>query len=219
MNYREYMYEIEKVGGYKSGLINKRVYVTGMSYKKDYACTYHKYGTIVNTNNKCFGIKFDDCSNLASAKGLFWLEYDYFKIVDEEMEDFTMKKLNGYQKVAVIRQGYKDYFYAIYDDGSEYEIGDKVVVSGNITIQEIKEVISIDEAKLRYKGNITAEIITKLNTKAYDSRVEKRKQTEELKKEMDKIIIEMDEVNKYEMYAKQNPELKKLLDKFNELSV
>lgn len=219
MNYREYMYEIEKVGGYKSGLINKRVYITGMSYKKDYACTYHKYGTIVNTNNKCFGIKFDDCSNLASVKGLFWLEYDYFKIVDEEMEDFTMKKLNGYQKVAVIRQGYKDYFYAIYDDGSEYEIGDKVVVSGNITIQEIKEVISIDESKLRYKGNITAEIITKLNTKAYDSRVEKRKQTEELKKEMDKIIKEMDEVNKYEMYAKQNPELKKLLDKFNELSV
>lgn len=129
-----------------------------------------------------------------------------------------MKKLNGYEKVAVIKQGYKDYFYAIYDDGNEYEIGDKVVVSGNITIQEIKEVISIDEAK-RYKGNITEEIITKLNTKAYDSRVEKRKQTEELKKEMDKIIKEMDEVNKYEMYAKQNPELKKLLDKFNELLI
>ena len=217
MNYREYMYEIEKVG--KSGLINKRVYVTGMSYKKDYACTYHKYGTIVNTNNKCFGIKLDNYKNPASQKGLFWLEYDYFKIVDEEVEDNIVKKLNGYEKVAVIKQGYKDYFYAIYDDGNEYEIGDKVIVSGNITIQEIKEVISIDEAKLRYKGNITAEIITKLNTKAYDSRVEKRKQTEELKKEMDKIIKEMDEVNKYEMYAKQNPKLKKLLDKFNELSV
>lgn len=219
MNYREYMYEIEKVGGYKYGLMNKRVYVTGMSYKKDYACIYHKHGTIVNTSNKCFGIKFDDYSNPASEKGLFWLEYDYFKIVNKEMEDFTMKKLDGYEKVAVIKQGCKDYFYAIYDDGNEYEIGDKVIVSGNITIQEIKEVISIDEAKLRYKGNITAEIITKLNTKAYDSRVEKRKQTEELKKEMDKIIKEMDEVNKYEMYAKQNPELKKLLDKFNELSV
>lgn len=219
MNHREYMYEIEKAGGYKYGLMNKRVYITGMPYKKDYACIYHKHGTIVNISNKCFGIKFDDYSNHASAKGLFWLEYDCFKIVDEEMENNTVKKLNGYEKVAVIRQGYKDYFYAIYDDGSEYEIGDKVVVSGNITIQEIKEVISIDEAKLRYKGNITAEIITKLNTKAYDSRVEKRKQTEELKKEMDKIIIEMDEVNKYEMYAKQNPELKKLLDKFNELSV
>lgn len=219
MNYKEYMYEIEKACGYKYGLMNKKVYVTGMSFKKGYECTYHQYGVIVNTSNKCFGIKLDNYKNPASQKGLFWLEYDYFKIVDEEMEDFTMKKLNGYQKVAVIRQGYKDYFYAIYDDGSEYEIGDKVVVSGNITIQEIKEVISIDKAKLRYKGNITAEIITKLNTKAYDSRVEKRKQTEELKKEIDKIIKEMDEVNKYEMYAKQNPELKKLLDKFNELSV
>lgn len=190
-----------------------------MSYKKDYACIYHKHGTIVNTSNKCFGIKFDDYSNHASKKGLFWLEYDYFKIINEEVEDNIVKKLNGYEKVAVIKQGCKDYFYAIYDDGNEYEIGDKVTVSGNITIQEIKEVISIDEAKLRYKGNITAEIITKLNTKAYDSRVERRVQTEELKKEMDKIIKEMDEVNKYEMYAKQNPELKKLLDKFNELSV
>lgn len=71
MNYREYKYEMEKVGGYKSGLMNKRVYVTGMSFKKDYACIYHKHGMIVNTSNKCFGIKFDDYSNPASTKGLF----------------------------------------------------------------------------------------------------------------------------------------------------
>lgn len=55
MNCKEYIHEIEKTCGYKYGLMNKKVYVTGMSFKKGYECTCHQYGVIVNTSNKCFG--------------------------------------------------------------------------------------------------------------------------------------------------------------------
>ena len=44
------------------------------------------------------------------------------------------------------------------------------------------------------------------------------KRQKKTKKEMDKLIKEMDEVNKYEMYAKQNPGLQTLLQKFKELT-
>ena len=44
-----------------------------------------------------------------------------------------------------------------------------------------------------------------------------REEAAKLRKEMDKVIKEMDETKKYEMYAAENPALRELLDKYNEL--
>ena len=44
-----------------------------------------------------------------------------------------------------------------------------------------------------------------------------RKKAEELRKEMDKKIAEMDVMNKYTMYAERNPELAKMLETYREL--
>lgn len=45
------------------------------------------------------------------------------------------QKLTGYQSVAVVElgSGYskKDYYFAIYEDGTKYAVGDTVYVSGN----------------------------------------------------------------------------------------
>lgn len=134
-----------------------------------------------------------------------------------ESEGVNMTKLTGFKAVAVIEQGYRDYRYAIYDDGTYYQVGDKVFVSGNKEIQTIKEIITPEEASQRFNKNITAEVIGKIDIISYDRRIAKRKEAEELKKSMDKIIKEMDEVNKYEMYAKQNPELAEVLNKYKAL--
>lgn len=130
-----------------------------------------------------------------------------------------MAKLTGYIAVAVVKENNSNYHFAIYDDGNVYEKGDKVIVSGG-KIKTIDEIISLEEAAIRCKKNIIAEIICKIevDTSAYDIRVKNRKEAELLKKDMDKIIKEMDETNKYEMYAKQNPALQELLDKFKELT-
>ena len=140
-----------------------------------------------------------------------------------ESEDNDMAKLEGYYAVAGTKEGCygKKYFYAIYDDGKVYVAGDKIVVSGaNKGVLTIEEILTPDECN----ANITAEVICKVDTSAYDKRVEERKEKAErkkeadkIKKQMDKMIIEMDQTKRYEMYASDNPELAEKLKAYKEL--
>ena len=133
-----------------------------------------------------------------------------------------MAKLTGYKQVAEIIQMGKPYYYAIYDDGRKYYPGDKVIVSGTAsgTVHMIKDIIDPEEAANRMGNkNITAEVVAYVDTSAYEERVEKRKEATELKKKMDQVIKQMDENNKYEMYAERNPELKAMLDTYKQLVV
>lgn len=128
-----------------------------------------------------------------------------------------MTRLTGYSKVAVIKMGCANYHFAIYNDGFDYQPGDKVLVSWNKQLQVIDEVITPEESTQRLNKNIMGEVICKVDTSAYDERVNKRKMADEIKKKMDAMIEKMKETNKYEMYAEQNPDLKNLLDSYKEL--
>lgn len=140
-----------------------------------------------------------------------------------ESEDNNMAKLEGYKAVAVTKEGCyeKKYFYAVYDDGKVYVVGDKIVVSGaNKGILTIEAILTPEECD----KNITAEVICKVDTSAYDKRVEERKEKAErkkeadkIKKQMDKMITEMDQTKRYEMYANDNPELAEKLKAYKEL--
>ena len=150
--------------------------------------------------------------------------FDVYKkdIIIIERND-NMAKLEGYKAVAVTKEGCygKKYSYAIYSDGETYKVGDKIVVSGaNKDILTIEEILTPEECNV----NITAEIICKVDTSAYDKRVEERKKKEErkkeadkIKKQMDKMITEMDQTKRYEMYANDNPELAEKLKVYKEL--
>lgn len=86
-----------------------------------------------------------------------------------ESEDNNMAKLEGYKAVAVTKEGCyeKKYFYAVYDDGKVYVAGDKIVVSGaNKGILTIEAILTPEECD----KNITAEVICKVDTSAYDKR-------------------------------------------------
>lgn len=134
----------------------------------------------------------------------------------------VMAKLTGYKQIAAIKQGYSTYYYAIYDDGRKYYPGDSVIVSGAASgmVQKIEEIIDPEEAANRMGNkNITAEIVAYVDMSAYEERVEKRKAAEKLKKCMDKVIKEMEENNKYEVYAERNPELKEMLETYKKLTV
>lgn len=203
-------------GGSLKGL---RVIITQTSCKRGYEKLKGCKGEIVYDGTIDYGIRIDGMHNPKSRLDVFWIDGLKFDILDEEEENIIMSKLTGYVAVAVVENCGKGYHYAIYDDGVIYKDGDKVIVSGSNTIKTIKEIIRPEEAKNRYGGNITAEVICRLDTKFYDERVRKRREAEKTKNEMDKLIKEMDEINKYEMYAKQNPELQTLLQKFKELTV
>lgn len=146
-----------------------------------------------------------------------------------ESEDNNMAKLEGYYAVAVTEEGMgynkRNYYYAIFDDGNIYKVGDQVIVSGsNNDVLEIKDIITLEEAKEKGRKDITAEVICKVDTSAYDKRVEERKEKAErkkeadkIKKQMDKMITKMDQTKRYEMYARDNPELAEKLKAYKEL--
>lgn len=148
-----------------------------------------------------------------------------------ESEDDNMAKLEGYKAVAVTEEGtgyygtIKDYHYAIFDDGNTYKIGDEILVSGaNKSILKIKDIITLEEAKEKGRKDVTAEVICKVDTSAYDKRVkerkekaERKKEADKIKKQMDKMIAEMDQTKRYEMYASDNPELAEKLKVYKEL--
>lgn len=185
-------------------------------------------GIIVNYNSmyyRQYSIELD-CGliNPGSVYGTFNLNEKDFEIIEEEKEDMA-KKLTGYYAVAVIEHGTgcckKDYHYAIYNDKYTYKTGDTVYTSGNAgysNICKIKDIITPAEAEERFKNAITAEVICPVDTTFYENRVEKRKEVEKLKKEMDKMIKQMDETKKYDMYATENPDLKKMLDEYKKLT-
>lgn len=185
------------------------------------ASRYHnRYGTVINTwRDLC---NFELKAEIIAQDGLSYYFYEDELILISKKENKQMAKLTGYKQVAAIKQNYGTYYYAIYDDGRTYCPGDKVIVSGAAsgTVHTISEVIDAEEATNRMgKKNITAEVIGYVDTSAYDNRVAKRKEAEELKKKMNHIIKEMDENNKYEMYAERNPELKEMLETYKKLSV
>ena len=177
---------------------------------------------IKDGNNTEVTVHFDN--------GLLDIIYRRNLIKINESEESNMAKLEGYYAVAVTEEGTgyygitKDYHYAIFDDNNTYKIGDEILVSGtNKSVLKIKNIITPDEAKEKVRKDITAEVICKVDTSAYDKRVEERKvekrkkEADKIKKQMDKMIAEMDQTKRYEMYASDNPELAEKLKAYKEL--
>lgn len=130
-----------------------------------------------------------------------------------------MVKLEGFSKVAVIKFGGNyPYHFAIYDDGIDYKVGDMVVLTGsNSTTARIDEIISVEESSNRTNKNITAEVISKFDTTAYDKRVEQRKEKEKLKKEMDKRKKELQKKLDDEYYASKDKTYAEMLRQYESL--
>ena len=131
------------------------------------------------------------------------------------------KGLSGYYKVEETKHGYGTYYYAIFDDGNTYEKGDKILVSGaNKEVLEITDILTLDEAKEKSIKAITAEVIGRviIDTSAYEARIEKRKVAEKLKKELNQKMKQLDEIQKYEYFAKIDPEFAKLVDEYKKVT-
>ena len=131
------------------------------------------------------------------------------------------KGLSGYYKVAETKLRYGTYYYAIFNDGNTYEKGDKILVSGaNKEVLEITDILTPDEAKRNSAKAITAEVIGKVvvDTSAYEARIEKRKVAEKLKKELNQKMKQLDEIQKYEYFAKLDPEFAALVNEYKKVT-
>ena len=126
-----------------------------------------------------------------------------------------MAKLEGFLKVAIIKYGCRNFHFALYDDGTDYKVGDMVLLSGNSTPARIEEIINVEDNK--FNGGITAEVIGRVDTTAYDKRVEQRKEKEKLKKEMDKRKKEIQKKLDDEYYASKDETYAEMLRRYENL--
>lgn len=206
-------FECLKEYDFKKG--DRVIVVANMSKNKG------KIGTVINNNigyNRHIGILLDDYEHRKNTEYDTKLCRSNIRLINcneiEEMEVRNMK-LTGFNKVAVIKIGSTDYHFALYDDN--IQVNDYVIVTGNSNLLKVNEILTKEEAKERYPKDITSEVMCKVDLSAYETRVENRKKAEKLRHEMDKKIAEMDEMNKYTMYAEKCPELAKMLEEYREL--
>ena len=137
-------------------------------------------------------------------------------LLNEKSEENIMTKLTGYKKVASVKMSTGTYYYALYDEN--IVPGDSILVSCACEkVVTVEEVLTLEEAKSRMNKEITAEVKCKVDLSTYEQRVQNRIKATELRKEMDKKIAEMDELNKYNMYAEKNPELAEMLAEYKNL--
>lgn len=123
--------------------------------------------------------------------------------------------LEGFDKVAVVKYGCCPYHFALYDD--DIEIGDTVVLSGGSTPTKIEEIITVEEAKVRFKKAITQEVIGKVDTTNYEKRVATREEKKKLKSEMDKRKKEIQKLKEDAYYAEIDEEFRELYNRYNEI--
>lgn len=129
-----------------------------------------------------------------------------------------MAKLEGFTKMAVINYGgCTDYYFAIYDDGTDYQVGDLVVFSGLSKPARIKEIVDASEAMEKCKKDIIAEVIGKVDTSAYDERVAMRKKKANLRKAMDKKKKELQMTLDDMYYAERDADYAELLKEYQNL--
>ena len=127
-------------------------------------------------------------------------------------------KLEGFSRVAVLKFGTsRPYYFALYDDGTYYKIGDMVVVSGSSSPSVITDILTAEEAAEKTSLSITAEVIGRVDTTAYDRRVAMRKEKEALEKEMAKRRGEIQKKLDYEYYASKDPEYAEMLKRYEEM--
>ena len=126
-----------------------------------------------------------------------------------------VKVLEGYSKVVEVEHeaGFLCYF-ALYDDGIDYQPGDTVVLSDWTEPVKIKQIIPAEEIHQK----IVCEVIGKIDISAYEQRLEQRKRKEELRKELGKRKREIQGKPDDDYYASKDEKYAKLLKEYREIS-
>lgn len=175
--------------------------------------------------NAGYGVIIPGHRNLSSAKGIYWFKLNELEFLKEESEENNMGKLTGYKAVATATamHGGTSSRFAIYEDGTDYKVGDTILTSKGTahtteSVCVISEIFTPEEYQEQSDSPVLSEVIAKIDTAAYAKRTADRTKAVELRVKMDEAIKKMDEVRKYELYAQNNPELAEMLSSYRTLT-
>lgn len=115
----------------------------------------------------------------------------------------------------------KLYAFALFDN--DIVTGDYVLVNVSNQYSNYPYAVAVVEdivSQSDYTGtSVTKEVICKVDFGKYYERIEQRKKKDALKKQMDKMVKDNQELVVYQMLAEQNPEMAALLDEYKNITV
>lgn len=201
-------------------LVGKRVRVKWSDKYKRYKVK-GRCGTIT----KCYSyiaVELDDLRNEYSATGEFYFYKKHLEIIEnEKMEGTTMaintNHITNYLNTAKIhfmddRDILRTYDYANYIP--DLNPGDMCVV---MSAQHGMGVAKVEEIVWENDIPLSREVVCKIDTWAYDDRVETRKKAAELKQKMQERAKKLQDIVLYQTLAKDDPEMAQLLADYTNL--
>ncbi len=180
-----------------------------------------KIGIVENTScSDSVGVSIDGYYNPRSDKGLFWFYLDEVEFIEREEnimlnhnEDF---KVAGVKFLSGSNQD-KEYYYALFADDADAQEGDLVVVQTGHHGLALAQISSLDDTD-KNKVKCSREIVSVVNTTAFENRKAQRVALAKLKKEMDKRVSELQETALYELLAEKDPALAAMLANYKKLT-
>lgn len=173
-----------------------------------------------NSRSDVIGIEIPGYRNPKSEKGLFWFYYDEIEFI--ESEENSMLNHNEDFKVAGVKflsgsNQDKEYYYALFSDNADAQEGDLVVVQTGHHGLALAQISSLDDTD-KNKVQCSREIVSVVDTSAFEKRKANRAAMAKLKKEMDKRVSELQETALYELLAEKDPALAAMLSDYKKLT-
>jgi hypothetical protein len=188
------------------------------SYKKyDYK---GKLGTVILNQYGQYGkilVELDTERNPYSVVGHFYFKPSELSLVNETNDDIleenTMNNIANYLNLVKIEyvedNKLSNHTYANFD--SSIVKGDMVIVSTPYAGLALGTVVEVIE---RNDVNTTNEVVSKVDTTAYDARVANRAKAAELKAKMKERAKQLQDIALYQMLAKDDPAMLELLSEY-----
>lgn len=178
--------------------------------------SYNQIGTVISHDSNAALIRFDNWRE-QGEKELILLKSRLMKINNKDSDNIM--EVKGNYRVAIVRHisgtnTTKEYAFALFDTWIHE---DDLVLCDTAQGYQAAKVISI-VPKDEYSGcTVTKEIVCKLDFSNFNERKERRKQKESLKKQMDKMIHDNQELILYQALAEKSPEMAEMLAAYKSL--
>ena len=174
--------------------------------------------TLINNNMPTAFVRFEDWHGQGTKELCFNIS-NLAKISSKNEKGGSVMAIKGNYDVAMVKfingtNTTKEYAFALF---SETAYLDDLVLCDTSNGYHVAKVVSIIPQN-RYTGvAVTKEIICRVDFTAFEKRKELRKQKEVLKKQMDKLIADNQELILYQALAEKNPEMAEMLAVYKSL--
>jgi hypothetical protein len=206
-----------------------RTFKRGTRIRVVKCCSYTKdnltgaNGTVIENGYSVYGkikVELDTVRNPRAHHGCFYFKPDELEVVNETNDDILEENaMNNNNNITNYLNTVKVKFvddnkisnnkYANFD--STIKTGDMVVLSTPYAGLELATVVEIIDSN---DVGCTGEVVSKVDTTAYDARVANRAKAAELKAKMKERAKQLQDIALYQMLAKDDPAMLELLSEY-----